>query len=188
MTDTVIEDTLAERIMAKLEAMEATQAETQREIALLKNQPVQMLAQRPTEKNSQSRTTLAGGLENYDPETGKSFDPYMRAEMWRADKIQTCPCGSHQYAMTICVTGEPDIMDAQRPQIDAISKMVTRQPYRFVTDPVTGECTIPEGLRLNDDIRAHFAACQAASAKKNPRLQARIRQAEAKIAAGQFDE
>ena len=103
-----------------------------------------------------------GGLLHYDPETDEAFDPYVRALMWRPDRIDSCHCGEVQYARTMTKVGERDIRDAQRPIVDPSSGVVLTQPHRFVVDPQTGEEILPPALMLDDDKRAHLLACKLA--------------------------
>jgi len=112
----------------------------------------------------------ASDIRHFDVETDRPIDPTMRAEMWRPDKIVTCPCGSHSYAESLTVVGEMDIMDAQHPKVDTEGRLM-RQPYRFVIDPSTGQQTVPEQLRRTDETVEHFRSCNANAQAHDRRLQ-----------------
>ena len=103
-----------------------------------------------------------GGLQHYDPDSDESFDPFVRAVMWRPDRIDSCHCGAVQYARTMTKVGERDIRDAQRPIVDPSSGVVLTQPHRFVVDPQTGDPILPAALMLDDEKRAHLVACKKA--------------------------
>ena len=103
-----------------------------------------------------------GGLTHYDPETDEEFDPFVRAHMWRPDRIDSCHCGQVKFARIMQKVGERDIRDAQRPIVDPSSGRVLAQPHRFVVDPVDGSEILPAELFLTDEKRAHLLECKKA--------------------------
>ncbi|MHC5034186.1 MAG: hypothetical protein ACYTFZ_04040 [Planctomycetota bacterium] len=161
----------------KVERLSADQSEVKAEVARLQAlnagqqvpvQPHQI--QRPPAAARRPPTAGTSVIQHFDAETDRPVDPNMRAEMWRTDKILTCPCGAESYAETHCVVGEMDIMDAQHPKVDGEGNLV-RQPYRFVLDPQTGQNAIPEELRLTPEKGDHFRECNRRHQAKDVRLQ-----------------
>jgi len=161
-------------ILSKLQGIEATQEEQRRELAFIKGQQVDRDAAASVPVQVPRPATAGNGRFVHEVD-GKPIDPRMRAEMWRNDAVMTCPCGSHRYAQTLSVVGEYDIIAAQRPVMDADTGAVARQPYRLVTDPNTGESTIPEALRLTPEVAEHFKACKAEASLKDVALQSELR-------------
>lgn len=125
-------------------------------------------------------TSADNGMRYFDVETGENYDPGLRVEMWRPDKISVCPCGQEKYAETHTIRGELNILDAQRPKVTP-EGIVCRQPYRFVIHPQTGENSIPDELLRTPEKVAHFIKCAEKARSKNPRLQRFIKKKMATI-------
>ncbi len=106
----------------------------------------------------------------FNVDTDAEYDPRLRVEMWRPDKIITCPCGQESYAETHSIMGELNILDAQRPKVTPKGE-VYREPYRFMVHPQTGEDLIPVELQRTPEKVAHFVECAQKAQGKNRRLQ-----------------
>lgn len=96
-------------------------------------------------------------LKHLGPDN-QPIDAKMRAEMWRPDAVQSCPCGKAKYVTTRAVVGEQDIREAQQPVI-SVKGAILQQPWRYAVHPDTGRNLVPESLRMTPDKRAHLEEC-----------------------------
>ena len=152
--------------------LQTTVSDQEAELARLRGQhvPTPRSIKRPRQRPGQSH----GRIRHFDVSTDATMNPKLTAEMWRPDALGSCPCGEVVYAKTVTIKGEQDIIDSQRPVMSTQSGELQRQAHRFVEDPESGELLVPEGLRLNDEKRAHLRECVAASQAANPLLQQRL--------------
>lgn len=110
----------------------------------------------------QSLAAGAGGRgKAYMIHEGQIVDPNLRVQMWRPDRIETCPCGEYRYALTMEFVGSNKVKEAMRPVIDTERGMVVQMAwqYAFADD---GSCLIPEDLRRDEETVEHFGECRTA--------------------------